>query len=67
MFCVCVGGVGMCVCVCVCVCDHFKYLLIPAESTLNMYHLYNASLYKCLLLFVYTVKTCQFFLNSVLL
>ncbi len=45
------------VCVCVCVCvwrDHLNCFLIPAESTLNTYHLNNASLYKGLLLFVYT-------------
>ncbi len=53
----------MCVCVCECVCarecvcawrDHFNCFLIPAESTLNTYRLNNASLYKGLLLFVYT-------------
>ncbi len=46
-----------CVCVCVCVFqrDHFNCFLIPAESTLNTYCLINnASLYKGLLLFVYT-------------
>ncbi len=44
---------------CVCVCmwrDHFNCFLIPAKSTLNTYRLNNASLYKGLLLFVYTHK-----------
>ncbi len=45
----------MCVCVCVYRRDHFNCFLIPAESTLNTYCLINkASLYKGLLLFVYT-------------
>ncbi len=48
-----------CVCVRVCVCalrrDHFNCFLIPSESILNTYCLINnASLYKGLLLFVYT-------------
>ncbi len=45
------------VCVCVCVRerrDQFNCFLIPAESTLNTYRLNNASLYKGLLLIVYT-------------
>ncbi len=48
----------MCVCVCVYVRvlwrNHFNCYLIPAESTLNTYCLINKSLYKGLLLFVYT-------------
>ncbi len=57
----------MCVCVCVCVCartlrrDHFNCFLIPAESTLNTCCLINnASLYKGLLLFVYTHNDVAF-------
>ncbi len=43
------------VCVCVNACDAItNCFLIPAESTLITYHLNNASLYKGLLLFVYT-------------
>ncbi len=42
-------------CVCVCQRDHVNCFLIPAESTLNTYCLINnASLYKGLLLFVYS-------------
>ncbi len=51
------AGTDVCVCVCARVLgrDHFNCLLIPAESTLNTYCLINnASLYKALLLFVYT-------------
>ncbi len=41
--------------VCVCQRDYFNCFLIPAESTLNTYCLINnASLYKGLLLYVYT-------------
>ncbi len=50
-----VSNAGTDVCVCVCQRDHFNCFLIPAESTLNTYCLINnASLYKGLLLFVYT-------------
>ncbi len=49
------AGTDVCVCVCVYRRDHFNCFLIPAESTLNTYCLINkASLYKGLLLFVYT-------------
>ncbi len=50
-----ISNAGTDVCVCALRRDHFNCFLIPAESTLNTYCLINnASLYKGLLLFVYT-------------